>query len=273
MYAINRELVSYLDPEDVTLLLRLEVEEYTWREKIDLLAKPNSIQTIDNFTKVEKAIAAGDISATAIALSAFSKAAGPTLLAKKLLLLGSGYLNNSLGHSISCTAFILLEMIYREDEDPWPVMVSLAEYFCKGNFHQSQLLHYSAISDYPEVYLTDVKRAISGKGIVALHHTITLYAIERSRHFFEHQEYDHALTMWIRMLGDKQESLYPIEEIASDSLPDFDVFFEVFTQYDPILVLNMIKTVLSSEKERTRLGDSLSRLSCVVITANIIPIT
>ncbi|NNK96742.1 MAG: hypothetical protein HKP41_20520 [Desulfobacterales bacterium] len=254
MYAINRELVSYMEPEDVALLLRLEVEEYTWREKSHLHAKPISIPTINDFTEVEKAIARADVIATAIALNAFLQAAGSTLLAKKLLLLGSGYLNSSLGHSISCTAFILLEMIYRKDEDPWPVMVSLAEYFCKGNFHQSQLLHYSAISDYPEVYLNDVKRAISGKGIVALHHTITLYAIERSRHFFEHQEYDHALTTWIRMLGDKQESLYPIEEIASYSLPDFDVFFEVFTQYDPILVLNMFKTALSSEKERTRLG-------------------
>jgi len=254
MYAINRELVPYLEPEDVALLLRVEVEEYTWRDKLHLLAKPSSIPTVNDFTEVEKAIALGDVTATAIALNAFLKAAGPALLAKKLLLLGSGYLSQSLGHSISCTTFILLEMIHREDEDPWPVLVSLAEYFCKGNFHQSQQLQYSAISDYPEVYLTDVKRAISGSGIVALHHTITLYAIERSRHFFEHQEYDHALTMWIRMLGDKQENLYPIEEIATDSLPDFDQFFEVFTQYDPLVVLTMIKTVLSSEKERNRLG-------------------
>jgi len=254
MYAINRELVPYLEPEDVALLVRVEIEEYTRRDKLPLIAKPVSILSCKDFTEVEKAIAANNVKATAIALSAYLRTSGPKLLAKKLLLLGSGYLNHTLGHSISCTAFILLEMLYRGDEDPWPVIASLAEYFCKGAFDQSPKLQYSAISDYPEVYLTDVKRAISGSGIVALHHTITLYAIERSRHLFEHHEYDHALTMWMRMLGDKEEDLYPIKEIASNSLPDFELFFEVFMQHDPLLVLGMIKTVLNSKKERTRLG-------------------
>ena len=44
---------------------------------------------------------------------AFLEQLGNVELARRLLLLGSGYLNRSLGHSISCTAFILLEMIER----------------------------------------------------------------------------------------------------------------------------------------------------------------
>ena len=59
---------------------------------------------------------------------------GKAALARQLLLLGSGYLDESLGHSISCTAFILLEMLKRPKDDPWPVPGILSDYFCKGDF-------------------------------------------------------------------------------------------------------------------------------------------
>ena len=254
MYAINRELATYLEPADVASLLRLEVEEYTRRDKLPYLDRPVSIQSITDFTYIEKEIAKKDVAGTAIAMAAFLKGAGLIQLAKRLLLLGSGFLDHSLGHSVSCTAFILLELINRKNEDPWPVLVLLADYFCKGSFQQTSKLQYAALSDYREAYLTELRRAVSGSGVVALHHTITLYAIERTHQFFKHQEYDHLLTMWMRMLADKRENLYSLDEFTSEVLPDYPHFFTVFSKYDPVPVLNMAKGALSSEDDRTRLG-------------------
>ncbi|MFW2368519.1 MAG: hypothetical protein ACN4GW_19050 [Desulforhopalus sp.] len=264
MYAINRELVQYLDPADIALLLRVEIEEYTRRDKLSFVDRPVSLPLVSDFTHIEKAIAEKDVAGTASAMASFSRETGLTQLVSRLLLLGSGFLNSSLGHSVSCTAFILQEITKRKDEDLWPVFALLADYFCKGKFQQTSKLQYSALSDYREVYLTELKRAVSGAGVVALHHTITLYAIERSRHFFEPQEYDHLLTMWMHMLGEKQEELIPVEEFGTVILPDFQEFYSVFSTYNPVLILNMVKGVLNSREDRNRLGSYLikSVLQC-----------
>ena len=168
MYAINRELIDYLEPEDIAMLVSVEVQEYARREKLEPIVPPSLHPSISDFKKVENAIGARDVRTTAETLSAFLAGAGPLTLAKNLLILGSGYLDQSLGHSISCTAYLLIEMDIRRNQDPWPVLVSIAEYFCKGNFSKKPELQYSAISDYPEVYLIDVKRAVSGTGIAPL---------------------------------------------------------------------------------------------------------
>jgi hypothetical protein len=54
---------------------------------------------------------------------------GGAEFARRVLLLESGYLNNSLGHSVSCTVFILLEMLERKDQDFWQSLSVLADYF------------------------------------------------------------------------------------------------------------------------------------------------
>lgn len=254
MYAINRELFAYLEPEDVASLLRVEVEEFTRRDKLPFVNRPVSIPSITSFTDVELEITKKDVSGTASAMAAFLKAEGPAQLAKRLLLLGSAFIDHSLGHSVSCTAFILLEMLNRKNDDPWPVLVLLADYFCKGSFQQTSKLQYSALSDYREAYLTEVRRAVSGSGVVALHHTITLFAIERSRRFFDPQEYDHILTMWMRMLADKQENLFSFDELTTKMLPDYPNFFTVFSKYESMPVLYMAGGALSSKNDRTRLG-------------------
>jgi hypothetical protein len=257
MYAINRELVGYLQPEDVAMLVRVEVEEYARREKLKPITPPSLLLSLSDFKEVENAIAARDVLTTAETLSAFLAKEGPLQLAKNLLILGSGYLDQSLGHSISCTAYLLIEMDIRKNEDPWPVLVSIAEYFCKGNFSQRPKMQYSAISDYPEVYLIDVKRAVSGTGIAPLHHTITLYAIERSRHLLDQQEYDHVLTRWNKMLGDKGEDLIPSAEIASQPVPEFDAFYQIFLESSPTKILALAKKSLDSKEERKRLAGLL----------------
>ncbi len=129
--------------------------------------------------------------------------------------------------------FRLLHYFHPFWEDPWPVLVLLAQYFKSGAFQESPRLQYSAISDYPEVYQTEVRRAVNGSGIVALHHLLTLYAIEKSRHFFQHHEYNHMLTMWTHMMTDKTENLCPVEDFAPARLQDFNHFYGIF--YNRIL--------------------------------------
>lgn len=254
MYAINRELVSYLEPADIALLLRIEVEEYTRRDKLTVVDRPDSIPSSTEFTHIENTIAKNDVPGTAIAMAAYFKERGVKQIAKRLLLLGSGFLNHSLGHSISCTTFILLELSFREEADPWPALLLLADYFCKGSFKQLPELQYSALSDYRQVYLTELRRAVSGSGIVALHHTITLYAIERSLHFLQPHEYDHLLTMWMHMLAGKQEDLVSEKEFIPEKILDFQHFFSVFSENDPVPVLNIVKGALNSKEDRARLG-------------------
>jgi hypothetical protein len=264
MYAINRELIPFVESPDIALLLRLEVEEYTRREKLPVRRRPDSISSSGTFPAIEQAIAGKDVAGTALNMAAYLNGEGPARLAGRLLLLGSGFLDHSLGHSVSCTAFILLEMINRHDQDPWPVLVLLADYFCKGKFAQTPRLQHGGPGTNREEYLGLLGKAVSGTGIVALHHTITVYAIERSRHLFGPEEYDHMLTMWSHMLADKRPTLRPAEEFTAVPLPDFQEFFAVFSQYQPVPVVNMIKGALYEEDDRGRMSHYLikSILQC-----------
>ncbi len=257
MYAIDREFVPYLNTEDTALLLDVEVEEFARREKLPPLEKPTSPPSGTTFSDIEKAIGQSNVAETAIRMESFLQSAGSAQFAGKMLLLGSNYLNNSLGHSVSCTAFILLEMIQRKDQNPWPVLSLLADYFCKGSFQHTPDLQSSSLSAYTEAYLYELQRAVSGTGIVALHHPITLYAIERSRHFFSPGEYDHMLTMWSKMMRQKKEKLLPIEKLDAENPVDFKQFFNVFSGHNPKPLLNMIGTSLGSKNDRRRIGNYL----------------
>ncbi len=48
-YAISRDLIAYLNPEDIVALLGIEVEEYTWRDKGPVISKYSSIPSINDF--------------------------------------------------------------------------------------------------------------------------------------------------------------------------------------------------------------------------------
>jgi hypothetical protein len=41
--------------------------------------------------------------------------------------------------SVSCTAFILLEMMQRSDQDPWPALATLSDYFCRADSRHPRL--------------------------------------------------------------------------------------------------------------------------------------
>lgn len=262
MYAINRYLLSYLDKEDIPDLVRLEVNEYARRAKLDEIAKPASLPAAGSFADIEEKIGCKDVRATASAMASFLDAEGPEKLSKRLLMLGSGYLDNSLGHSVSCTAFILLEMVERKDHDPWPVLVLLADYFCKGGFRKTPELKDTALNAYEDAYLDKVKRAVSGTGIVALHHTITLFAVEQSRQFFNNQEYEHMLTTWKDFLGSKPENLRAMGVAPGVRPEDYDGFFKGFAQIKTAPVVGAAMALASTAAGRRQLGRFLIKGVC-----------
>ena len=250
MYAINGEIAAYLSDEDKARLVRLEVEEYGRRDKLQKTKKPGALPGVSNFAAVEKAIGDNDYVNTAAAMAAFIEIFGQKEFARRLLLLGSGYLGSSLGHSISCTAFILFEMIRRQDQDDWPALLLLADYFCKGAFKTTPDLQSSTVSAYNEEFRYQLCRAVSGTGIVALHHSITVYAIERSSRLLTRQEYDHMLAVWVAMMGEKEQNLHPVDKIGKDNLPDFEGFAAIFSKKDPRQLLPLVNGALSSENDR-----------------------
>ena len=117
MYRIYRELIPYLKKDEIPMFVRLEVNEYARRPKLEKLPKPKLLTSTVSFSDVESAIRERDWEKAAVSMATFHARAGGTELARRLLLLGSGYLSQSLGHSVSCTAFILLEMLERPNQD------------------------------------------------------------------------------------------------------------------------------------------------------------
>ncbi len=255
MYAINREIAAYLLAEDKVRLVRLEVEEYGKREKLPRTDKPGALPEISNFTDVEEAIGDNDYVDTAVAMAAFIDKFGQKEFARRILLLGSGYLDSSLGHSISCSAFILLEMIRRQDQDAWPSLLLLADYFCKGEFRTTPDLQSSSVSLNNEELEYQLGRAVSGTGIVALHHSITRYSIERGSPLLARKEYEHMLAVWVAMMGEKEENLHHVDKVDKVNLTDFESFFAIFTKKDPWQLLSLVYGALSSENERRYLAE------------------
>ena len=121
-------------------MIRLEINEFARRPKREEIPRPAISNSAIAFPEIEDAVRAGDRERAADLMAAFREQQGSAELARKLLLLGSGYLEGTLGHSVSCTAFILLEMMERSDQDPWPALATLSDYFCKGRFHATPRL-------------------------------------------------------------------------------------------------------------------------------------
>ena len=104
------------------------MNEYARRPKLEKLPKKDPLPSPVSFKEVESAIGEQDREKTAVLMRTFLEQKGIEEAARRLLLLGSGYLNQSLGHSVSCTAFILLEMMEQKGRDhgrlsrPWPTI-------------------------------------------------------------------------------------------------------------------------------------------------------
>jgi hypothetical protein len=248
MYHICRDFFPYLSREGQGALVFLEILEYTRRTKLEKVAPPPSPRSQVAFEDIEKAIALRDRDGTAFLLSSFLAREGWTRLLRRLLLLGSGYLADSLGHSVSCTAFILLELIERPHIDAWPALFLLADYFCKGGFHTTpplrELPAAPSLADY-------LRRSVGGTGFIDLHHTITLYAIERTASFFTREEHGHLIAAWAAFMGDKGPS--PLPSASAGRVDEYDRFYGSFSKLDAGGVLDLVGGMIGSPEDRSRL--------------------
>lgn len=261
MYRIIREFIPYLESDDIPPLVRLEIIEYTRRPKSTGVSKTPDQYSNVSFDRIEAAIRAGEKETAAALMQAFLEQKGREELARRLLLLGSGYLEKSLGHSISCTAFILLEMLERRDQDPWPVLGTLADYFCRGHFGSTPEMRKVSALPIKEELERHLLRATSGDGIVNLHHTITRYAVERVRHLVSEAEYAHMIVCWVEFLGDKKDET-PDAVPASGPISEYDRFYRVFSKREEEPVLTTLTDLLSSEKGRKQAGRFLIKGIC-----------
>ena len=262
MYNINRELASYLSKDKIESLVTLEVTEYARRSKMKKIPKPPLPTPPVSFKEIESAIGENNPEKTATLMAAFLAQKGGPEFARRVLLLGSGYLDDSLGHSISCTAFILLEMLERETGDLWPALLALADYFCKGRFHTTPgLKKFTSMTAKKDLHRFMV-RATNGQGIVNLHHPITIYAIDRTRKFLTQEEYHHMINAWIEFMGNKREGEVQLAGMKSESIEEYDRFYELFSGMDAKLLTASLKGMISSEENRLKLGRFMVQAVC-----------
>jgi hypothetical protein len=271
MYRIARDFIPCLAKEDIPPLVRLEVTEYAKRPKLEKLPKGRTLTSSVAFGEVELAIHQRNLEKTAALMATFYSQKGGEEFARRLLLLGSGYLDDSLGHSISCTAPILLEMIERKEEDPWPVLATLADYFCKGSFHTTPGLRKLTPFASEDAIKHHLVRATSGTGIVNLHHTLTVYTMERVRHFFNKEEYDHLVAAWIAFMGKKRGEEIKWDLPDGKPVVDYSRFYEIFSRLETKPVIALIKGMISSEQSRRRAGRFLIKGVCDLYQGNYNP--
>lgn len=254
MYAICREFFPMIGSDEAAPLVGLEISEYARRPRLEKLPRGNIERRNVAFEEIEAALTGEDRGETARLMASFWNWNGGDEFTRRMLLLGSGYLDTSLGHSISCTAFILLEAMERKDQDPWPVFAQLADYFHKGRFSTTPPLDPEPVPE--EETERQLLRGASGRGIVNLHHPITLYAIERTRHLFSPGEYNHLVRSWIAFMGDKQVDSPP--EYDSHSVAeDYVSFYADFSVRNLPATLESLCAMAATGEGRSRLAGYL----------------
>jgi hypothetical protein len=262
MYRVCRDLVPYLSQDRIAALVSLEVSEYARRPKMEKIRRENALPSPATFQDIEMAIKENDPGKACVLMAAFLEQKGGTEFARCLLLLGSGYLNNSLGHSVSCTAFILAEMLERTEQDPWPALSVLASYFCKGRFHTTSVPKTIAPTLPKAMPGINLLRATSGLGFVNLHHTITWYAIERVRKLLTQENYSQMANAWIRFLGEKQEEKVTLKGGEAEVVEDYDQFYKMFSELKAGPVAASSIRMIASEEGRYKLGHFLIQGLC-----------
>lgn len=258
MYRIYCELAPRIDRVFWPALVRIETNECARRPKLPKIPRGKNQAVKVEFRDIERSLAEGDSYETAGLMDAFLASSGGEEFSRRMLLLGSGYLDKSLGHSISCTAFILFECVERRDQDPWPALAMLADYFHKGRFESTPAMRPEPFQE--EEMQHHLLRAASGSGIVNLHHTITIYAIDRARHLFTSEEQNHMVRSWIDFLGEKEAKPISTEDTKEGS-GEYSSFFEIFSRLAPGEVLAALPRP-RSEADRATIANYLIRGVC-----------
>jgi len=261
MYAVCRDLRPYLASEDMAKLLYLEGAEYARRPKLEIYpgSPPEPRDGATLFSHVQEAIRSRDVKSAALLFDAYLRQHGARELARRLLLLGSGYLVETLGHSLSCTALILREMLARKDQDPWPVLVLLADYFIKGRFDVTPPLKRRNAA---APALSDIMRSTTGASFVDIHHTITLYAIDRVADLLTREEQAHLVARWLEWMGEKEPREAPLEAPKQIAHPGYDTFYRHYAALDAHALLPLVVRLAASPDGRRFLGRFLVKGLC-----------
>lgn len=262
MYSVNRDLISYLEKDEIPEFVHLEVTEYAKRPKLEKLPRTDLPTSPVSFHNIESAFREQDWGKSTVLMAIFCEQKGRSELARRLLLLGSGYLDESLGHSVSCTTFLLREMMERPDQNPWPVLATIADFFCKAEFHTTPPLRKPTPPPSDEAFTYHILRATSGRGLENLHHHITLYAMEGARQFFNKEEYDHMIDAWIEFLGDKKAEEVTLDSPRMEPLVDYNRFFKTFTRLEANPVVASLEGMIGSMQGRRQLGRFIIKGLC-----------
>jgi hypothetical protein len=276
MYRTDRELASFLDKKHLPALVQLEINECARRPKMKPLHKLLSKDVGASFRDAQKAIQDRDAALTAAILSKMYSSNREDLV-RQMLILGSGYVNESLGHSTSCTGFILLEILDKRDIDPWPALATLADYFCKGGYDKipTPRTHKEVAPDRSAdgTNSSDLAmlRAVSGRGLVNLHHTILRYAIERTRHLLSPSEYTHFIDSWMSFMGEKEAEPFLPRSGSSRKFKDYEEFHKMFSGLDAEPVVANLSPLLDTPSNRMKVGKYLVRGICDLYQGNYNP--
>lgn len=258
MYAIYRELAPRVEKTDIPALVRLEIVEYARRPKLKTVFSGQPTPGSATFSELEAALQGRDPAKIAWTMQSYGAQHGLAELARKLIMIGSGYLDKSLGHSISCTAFIQLEALDRTGRDISPAIAMLADYYHKGRFQAIPPLRTEPLS--AEETDRQLLRAVSGGGIVNLHHTITLYAIDRVRRLLKPEEYTHCVHKWIEFLGDKKTA--EIFDGSRAEVIEYPAFHDIFSTLDVRAAFAPLSAMLGSGRDRPLVGRYLIKGVC-----------
>jgi hypothetical protein len=105
-------------------------------------------------------------------------------------------------------------------------------------------------------------QANSGQGIVNLHHTITVYTLERVRHFFSKEEYQLMIGAWIAFMQGKETEQLRLESRETKSLNDYDEFYKTYSKLDAKSLIASVAQMMGSQQSRQQLGHFLTRGLC-----------
>jgi hypothetical protein len=105
-------------------------------------------------------------------------------------------------------------------------------------------------------------RAASGRGIVNLHHTITIYAIERERRFLSDEEHSHLVRSWISFMGEKEAERIPEGDTLTGTLLGYPMFFALLASLDTRATLSGLCTLVDSGMGRSRIARYLIKAVC-----------
>ena len=243
MHRICGGFYHSLGVEDAGRLIHVEVNEYARRPKMAVVRRPRrSLRKAGGLTE---AIRGGDVEGTAAAMDAINRLEGSDALAAMLLRLGGGYLGKSLGHSVSCTSFILQELRDRGPDGCWPSLSVLAKYFCEGGYAEED--ETSPVSNRGKAVEGNILRAVSGTGIASLHDNLTIYAVEKIRPHIDDATYSRVVSSWIGYLGDKGDEPFRLTQGVGGSMLGFEEFERLLQAGEVEKLVQRASPMLASE--------------------------